>query len=99
MPRGVYDRGKARRNRSKTLSARIDALTKELASISEEVRQTEGLKAVVDEYMGYRKPTGRGAGGTTARTPRGRRATGRRTATKKTVRRGRRTAKKTATAQ
>lgn len=97
MPRGVYDRSKARRGRGRnaSLSTRIDALTKELASISEEVRQTEGLKAVVDEYMGYRKPLGRGEGGATGRTPRGRRAAGRRTATKTTVRR-RRTAAKTA---
>ena len=60
MPRGVYDRSKARRRVASTngrttagasLSARIAQLSRELAALSEEVKRTEGLQAAVAQYM------------------------------------------------
>ena len=59
MPRGVYDRSKARRRVAQNgrttagaaLSTRIQQLSKELAALSEEVKRTEGLQAAVAQYM------------------------------------------------
>src|SRR5581483_4394416 len=53
MPRGVYDRSKARRRRatSSSISTRLEKLGQELAALTAEVRQAEGLKAAVDQYM------------------------------------------------
>lgn len=55
MPRGVYDRSKARRRTTRaskaSLSTRIEQLSKELASLSEEVKRAEGLQNAVNQYM------------------------------------------------
>ncbi|MHB8684918.1 MAG: hypothetical protein ACYC9X_11415, partial [Dehalococcoidia bacterium] len=56
MPRGIYDRSKARRRTSRrakntSLSARIEQLSKELASLSEEVKRVEGLQSAVSQYI------------------------------------------------
>jgi len=59
MPRGIYDRSKARRRAptngrtttSASVSGRIAQLSKELAALSEEVKRSEGLQAAVAQYM------------------------------------------------
>ena len=72
MPRGVYDRSRARprtaasntngrTSAGATISQRIAQLSKELAALSEEVKRSEGLQAAVAQYM---------AGSTTATAPR-----------------------------
>jgi hypothetical protein len=57
MPRGVYDRSKARprRRRARTgassLSKRIELMSKQLAALSEEVKRTEAVQAALAPFM------------------------------------------------
>ncbi len=52
MPRGVYDRSKARPRRRATngsLSARLTRLTRELAVLAEDVRKAESVQRATAE--------------------------------------------------
>jgi hypothetical protein len=71
MPRGVYNRNAARTRASKnaSLSARLESLSKELASLTDEVREAEELKKVVEGYIGS---SGRASRATSAPRRRGR---------------------------
>jgi hypothetical protein len=55
MPRGQYDRSKAkprrRRSAKSSLSARLNALTKELAVLAADVRKAEGVQKATEEYV------------------------------------------------
>jgi hypothetical protein len=55
MPRGQYDRSKAkprrRRSTSTSLSARLNKLTKELAVLAEDVRKAEGVQEATEDYV------------------------------------------------
>lgn len=62
MPRGVYDRTRARARsgrgaRMEQLSERMDRLTSELAQLADDVRAAEGLQRAVDEYYSGQDPT------------------------------------------
>lgn len=55
MPRGQYDRSKAkprrRRSTNSSLSARLNKLTKELAVLADDVRKAEGVQQATAEYV------------------------------------------------
>lgn len=59
MPRGQYDRSKARPRRKRrtssagaaSLSKRIEQMSKQLAALSEEVKRTEAVQAALAPFM------------------------------------------------
>ncbi len=67
MPKGIYDRSKARRRTRRTkdasLSARIERLSKELASLSDEVKHVEGIQSAVSQYIAAAAPATNGRRG------------------------------------
>jgi hypothetical protein len=55
MPRGQYDRSKAkprrRRATNSSLSVRLSKLTKELAVLADDVRKAEGVQKATEDYV------------------------------------------------
>jgi hypothetical protein len=55
MPRGIYDRSKAkprrRRSTNSSLSARLSKLTKELAVLAADVSKAEGVQQATADYV------------------------------------------------
>jgi hypothetical protein len=55
MPKGQYDRSKAkprrRRSANSSLSARLSKLTKELGVLADDVRKAEGVQKATEDYV------------------------------------------------